>query len=143
MIKDTYVLISINKYKKVSKEFDNIDNLNEYLHLNNLPKYEDSDFAVFLDDLTTVIKINAITHYGLEGYDVDLNTLSYLLFKGQEMLVDFTNMRFFKLTKENGKYNAKELSVSNEASGYRRIRVADNRKVAISNILKTLTREDI
>ena len=59
------------------------------------------------------------------------------------MLVDFTNMRFFKLTKENGKYNAKELSVSNEASGYRRIRVADNRKVAISNILKTLTREDI
>ena len=143
MIKDTYVLISINKYKKVSKEFDDIDNLNEYLHLNNLPKYEDSDFAVFLDDLTTVIKIDAITHYGLEGYDVDLNTLSYLLFEGQEMLVDFTNMRFFKLTKENGKYNANELSVSNEASGYRRIRVADNRKVAISNILKTLTREDI
>ena len=143
MIKDTYVLISIKKYKKVSKEFDDIDNLNEYLHLNNLPKYEDSDFAVFLDDLTTVIKIDAITHYGLEGYDVDLNTLSYLLFEGQEMLVDFTNMRFFKLTKENGKYNVKELSVSNEASGYRRIRVADNRKVAISNILKTLTREDI
>lgn len=143
MIKDTYVLISINKYKKVSKEFDDIDNLNEYLHLNNLPKYEDSDFAVFLDDLTTVIKIDAITHYGLEGYDVNLNTLSYLLFEGQEMLVDFTNMRFFKLTKENGKYNAKELSVSNESSGYRRIRVADNRKVAISNILKTLTREDI
>lgn len=143
MIRDTYVLISINKCKKLSKEFNNIDDLNEYLHLNNLPKYDDSESAIFLDDYTTVIKINAISHYGLEGYGVDLNTLSYLLFEGQEMLVDFTNMRFFKLTKENGKYNAKELSVSNEASGYRRIRVADNRKVAISNILKTLTREDI
>ena len=108
MIKNTYVLISINKYKKVSKEFDDIDNLNEYLHINNHPKYEDSDFAVFLDDLTTVIKIDAINHYGLEGYDVDLNTLSYLLFEGQEMLVDFTNMRFFKLTKENGKYNLEQ-----------------------------------
>ena len=140
MIKNIYTYLRRGE----SYNFDNIEELNDFLRSRELKTISTSDRnMVFVsENCKEAVLINeAVSFFGLNKYGYkSTEDLTFIEFNGTEVIIDENKPAAFLIEKQgiNNMRKATELSVSKEedsGSFIRRIRV-NGRKVSISTLVK-------
>ena len=139
MLKYTWIVLILDLMGLHSIEFNSLVELNEWLNSKDL-SYEDREGITTISDTISIIKQSPIDYYGLKKYKdiINLDSCSYYVYEGIELIVDFEHSLFFKLYKDTGRYVARQLIATEEEDNqYKifRITIEPGKKVSTNKII--------